>query len=112
MEAEGGFPRRLADSEAMDGASAWSRDGQWVYFFSDRTGTYEVWKVEAAGGEAQQVTQRGGVLPAESGRANATAAAMWPSPDTGNGQNHRAAFSSGTFWRIDSAHSVLTLAPR
>jgi Tol biopolymer transport system component len=66
MEVEGGFPRRLTDSESMDGAESWSRDGRWIYFFSDRTGSYQIWKVPAVGGEPIQLTTQGGVLPKES----------------------------------------------
>jgi Tol biopolymer transport system component len=34
----------------------WSRDGQWLYFRSNREGT-EIWKVPSRGGEAIQVTR-------------------------------------------------------
>ena len=39
---------------------AWSRDGKWVYFGSDRTGRFEIFKVSPEGGEAVQVTRNGG----------------------------------------------------
>ncbi len=63
IEIEGGFPRRLTESDSMDGAESWSPDGEWIYFFSDRTGGYQIWKVPAAGGEAVQLTTQGGMLP-------------------------------------------------
>lgn len=66
IDVEGGFPRRLTDSDSMDAAEGWSRDGRWIYFFSDRTGNYQIWKVPAAGGEPVQLTTQGGVLPKES----------------------------------------------
>ena len=45
---------------------SWSRDGKWIYFSSDRTGTWQIWKVPAAGGNAVQVTKQGGVEAFES----------------------------------------------
>lgn len=45
---------------------SWSRDGRWVYFASNRTGRFEVWKVLATGGAALQVTKNGGSVAFES----------------------------------------------
>ena len=39
---------------------SWSRDGKWIYFASDRSGEYQVWKMPAGGGEAVQLTRKGG----------------------------------------------------
>jgi hypothetical protein len=39
---------------------SWSRDGRFVYFASDRTGAWEIWKMGIAGGAPVQVTTRGG----------------------------------------------------
>jgi hypothetical protein len=36
---------------------SWSRDGRWIYFQSDRSGQWRVWKAPAGGGEAVQVTR-------------------------------------------------------
>jgi hypothetical protein len=44
----------------------WSRDGHWIYFGSNRTGSFEVWKMPAAGGAATQVTRGGGAVARES----------------------------------------------
>ncbi len=38
----------------------WSPDGKWIYFTSNRSGTYEIWKVSPTGGEPAQVTAGGG----------------------------------------------------
>ena len=45
---------------------SWSRDGRFVYFASNRTGRYEVWRVPGGGGTEEQVTRDGGVVPFES----------------------------------------------
>jgi dipeptidyl aminopeptidase/acylaminoacyl peptidase len=57
IRASGGKPIRLTTDPAEDDAPSWSRDGNWIYFASQRTDQYEVWKVPAAGGEAVRVTQ-------------------------------------------------------
>jgi hypothetical protein len=45
---------------------SWSRDGTAIYFCSNRTGRYEVWKKEFATGREVQVTRHGGFAPWES----------------------------------------------
>jgi hypothetical protein len=45
---------------------SWSSDGEWIYFASDRTGSLDVWKVPARGGQAVQVTKQGGFAAFES----------------------------------------------
>src|SRR5262249_24871118 len=42
IDAEGGNPRRLTDETSEDTTPSWSRDGQWVYFGSNRSGRWEV----------------------------------------------------------------------
>jgi Tol biopolymer transport system component len=39
-----------------DQIPSWSRDGRSIYFGSNRTGRYEIWRAPAVGGDAQQVT--------------------------------------------------------
>jgi Tol biopolymer transport system component len=66
IDVDGGPSRRVA-SDTPDGVvPSWSRDGQWIYFASGRTGRLEVWKVPAAGGQAVQITKRGGFAASES----------------------------------------------
>ena len=42
---------------------AWLHDGKWIYFASDRTGDYQIWKVALAGGALTQITWSGGLDP-------------------------------------------------
>ena len=56
MDATGGTPQRLTHSEALGGAPAWSRDGAWIYFSSNRSGDRSIWKIPSGGGEATRVT--------------------------------------------------------
>jgi Tol biopolymer transport system component len=66
MNAEGGPPRRITTGATYDGMSSWSRDGRWIYFASNRSGSWQVWKVPGEGGETVQVTKNGGFRPCES----------------------------------------------
>ena len=52
--------RRVTDNEADDQVPSFSRDGQSIYFASNRTGSWQVFRASAAGGEAQQITREGG----------------------------------------------------
>jgi Tol biopolymer transport system component len=53
-------PTPLVTDPSLDVRPSWSADGKWVYFGSDRTKEWQVWKVAAAGGTPEQVTKRGG----------------------------------------------------
>ncbi|HEX4770833.1 MAG TPA: protein kinase [Bryobacteraceae bacterium] len=44
----------------------WSHDNKFLYFASDRTGRWEIWRQPAAGGQPTQITHNGGYMPKES----------------------------------------------
>ena len=60
-----GETRQLTDDDADDVAPTWSRDGQWVYFASDRGDEWQIYRVPSAGGDPEPVTVNGGVAAAE-----------------------------------------------
>jgi hypothetical protein len=66
VDADGGIPRRLTSEKSQGENASWSRDGRWIYFPSNRSGTYQVWKAPSEGGEAVQITKRGGHRAVES----------------------------------------------
>ncbi len=68
LEVGGGMPRLLPTLPGADnGGPSWSRDGKWIYFYSDRGGkTFQLWKVPLQGGPPVQITKNGGVFAAES----------------------------------------------
>jgi eukaryotic-like serine/threonine-protein kinase len=66
VEASGGRPRRLTLEPSNEVSPSWSRDGQWIYFGSNRTGTQQIWRMPAVGGTAEQVTTEGGYTAFES----------------------------------------------
>jgi hypothetical protein len=66
IPARGGAAVRLTNNPADDLVPSWSRDGQSIYFGSTRTGSFQIWKMSARGGEAVQVTRHGGTYAKES----------------------------------------------
>ncbi|HEY1549665.1 MAG TPA: S9 family peptidase [Kofleriaceae bacterium] len=60
----------------------WTRDGQWIYFLSNRDGSEQVWKISPNGGEAEQVTRLpidlNGFTLFPDGKHVALAADVWP----------------------------------
>jgi serine/threonine protein kinase len=56
VDAAGGQPLMLTDGPADENLPSYSRDGNWIYFCSNRTGRYEIYRMPAAGGEARQLT--------------------------------------------------------
>jgi Tol biopolymer transport system component/DNA-binding winged helix-turn-helix (wHTH) protein len=63
---QGGPPRPLTTDGADNVAPRWSRDGAWIYFGSNRDGSWQLWKMPVAGGEAVRVTDAGGYTGEES----------------------------------------------
>jgi Tol biopolymer transport system component len=57
---------RLTVSGMKAQVPAWSGDGRFLYFASDRTGSFELWREPASGGQATQVTRHGGFMARES----------------------------------------------
>ena len=69
VSAAGGAARRVTTSSAIDHTPSWSRDGAWIYFGSNRSGSWQVWKVSRDGeqaGPARQLTRGGGFNAIES----------------------------------------------
>lgn len=65
---EGGAVRRVTDDDALDTGPAWSPDGRFLLFASDRTGIFDLYALEVATGAVRQVTnvESGAFQPAVS----------------------------------------------
>ncbi len=69
ISAQGGPIRQLSRTPAapvLGEGPSYSRDGRWIYFGSDASGSAQVWKMPAAGGAAVPITRHGGTDPRES----------------------------------------------
>ena len=66
MKAEGGLARPLTRDASDNVNASWSHDGQWIYFTSNRSGQWQIWKMPSEGGEQLQLTKQGGFRAFES----------------------------------------------
>jgi Tol biopolymer transport system component/DNA-binding winged helix-turn-helix (wHTH) protein len=67
LEVASGVSRLLTTLPGADnGGPNWSRDGKWIYFYSDQGGgPFQIWKIPVSGGSPVQVTKKGGIFGAE-----------------------------------------------
>jgi len=56
VNADGSEPRRLTSGPKSSIQPAWSPDGRWIAFLSDRTDTLQLYRIAVAGGEAERLT--------------------------------------------------------
>jgi dipeptidyl aminopeptidase/acylaminoacyl peptidase len=56
-------PQRITFGEGDNVLPAWSPDGRFIYFSSNRKGDFQVWRVPSAGGPEEQVTTTFGFAP-------------------------------------------------
>ena len=59
IDAQGGEPRRLTQSAAIDTEPVFAPDGSAIYFVSDRGGVPQIYRMPASGGPANRVTFNG-----------------------------------------------------
>ena len=56
---DGSEARNLTRTPGNDGHPWFSRDGSWIVFESDRTGSWEIWRLDLATGAQRQLTSGG-----------------------------------------------------
>jgi hypothetical protein len=60
VRVKGGDERQVTAGNSSDVRPSWSHDGRWIYFGSNRTGRWEIWKSMLDSAPAVQVTRNGG----------------------------------------------------
>ena len=68
LPVSGGSIRRVTSNPAKDIYPTWSHDGDWIYISSNRSGSFQIWKIPSSGSEipALKLTEGGGFGPRES----------------------------------------------
>jgi dipeptidyl aminopeptidase/acylaminoacyl peptidase len=67
IELSNGVIKRLTDTPEDEVETRWSRDGRWIFYSSNKTGRFELYKMLAeGGGRPVQITRQGGLNPVES----------------------------------------------
>jgi eukaryotic-like serine/threonine-protein kinase len=56
MRSDGTDLRQLTSDHHRDRGATWTPDGEWIGFYSSRSGSYQVWKIRPDGSELTQVT--------------------------------------------------------
>ena len=70
IDANGGVPRAITLGNFNDIVPSWSVDDRWILFGSNRSGSWQVWRISSDGsGVAQQMTTEGGMVGMESADA-------------------------------------------
>jgi len=76
------------------GVASWSRDGSVIYFTSNRTGSFQIWRHELATGRETQITHDGGQASFESADGKTlyfsklSGGGIWAIPATGGEAQH------------------------
>jgi Tol biopolymer transport system component len=60
LDVKTGIISRLTDDSAAATQASWSRNGKAIYYASDKSGQWDIWRIPAAGGMPVQITRRGG----------------------------------------------------
>lgn len=54
---DGSELRKLTEGPFRDRTPAWTKDGKQIFFYSNRSGRYEIWKIQPDGSGLQQITK-------------------------------------------------------
>jgi len=59
-DADGSNPHNITNNPAFDGWPAWSPDGKWIAFASNRSSAYQIYIMDESGGQVQLVANTEG----------------------------------------------------
>ena len=104
VQAVGGTAKQLTFGDSNDIVPRWSQDDRFLYFRSNRGGSWQLWKIAAAGGEPQPVSRGDGMEPQESsdGRwlfyTRGEEAGLWRMPAGGGEEMRVLSQPAGGYW--------------
>jgi Tol biopolymer transport system component len=111
VPADGGPVKPLTSDAFNNTRPSWSLDAQWIYFASDRTNDWQIWRMPSAGGKPEPITRGGGREPVVSwdGRRvyyakPAPMEGIWEVPAEG-GQEVQIIFGRGRALNFDVAEN-------
>lgn len=94
VDEEGRNLHMVVSGDYDTGVASWSRDGSAIYFTSDRTGSFQIWRHQLATGRDMQITHDGGQACFESfdGKtlyfSKFSGGGIWAMPATGGEAHH------------------------
>jgi Tol biopolymer transport system component len=81
MKSDGSGRRELSSLDNRQSGPSWSRDGEWVYFTVQESGTQALYRIRASGGEAEPVVRERGRVGAFSLSDSGAVAYAFHAPD-------------------------------
>lgn len=66
VSVDGGDPKALTSETEVALPGGWSKDSRWLYLMSDRSGSFQIWKVSPPSDHPVQITGNGGFEAQES----------------------------------------------
>jgi Tol biopolymer transport system component/DNA-binding winged helix-turn-helix (wHTH) protein len=104
VDEEGRNLHMVVSGNYLNGVASWSRDGKGIYFTSDRTGSFQIWRHELATGRETQITYDGGFACFESFDGNTlyfsklSGGGIWAMPASGGVVEHVTAALHFGYW--------------
>jgi Tol biopolymer transport system component/DNA-binding winged helix-turn-helix (wHTH) protein len=104
VDSEGRNQHDVVAGDYENVVPSWSRDGKFIYFASNRTGKWQVWKHELATGEEMQVTRNSGFAAFESYGAKSLyysrfeGGGLWRMPIGGNAEEQVTSALHRGYW--------------
>ena len=101
VSANGGSAIRITADGSTNNLPAWSTDGRWIFFGSNRSSRSEIWKAPSEGGAATQVTRDGATSPRRAAGDNWLywwRNGIWRMPESGGAPEKVLGYDSPSFW--------------
>ncbi|HWZ30022.1 MAG TPA: S9 family peptidase [Bryobacteraceae bacterium] len=89
----GGLPRQITRDGSANERPRWSSDSKQIYYVSNRDGSAQVWRMDADGGSARQIshlaTEAGGIVLSPDGKKIVFVSSVYPECGSDDGCNKK-----------------------